>query len=108
MMVEGMKVLGALHPDQIKLHLLHVLKGTRLAEIYERGEYAPLSLSEYADIVVRQLEVIPSDIVIGRITGDGKEDDLLAPLWSKKKFVVMNTIDKLLFERSTWQGRLCH
>ncbi|MBQ5746741.1 MAG: TIGR01212 family radical SAM protein [Clostridia bacterium] len=108
MMVEGMKVLGALHPDQIKLHLLHVIKGTRLAKIYEEGEYTPLSLEAYADIVVRQLEVIPSDIVIGRITGDGKEDDLLAPLWSKKKFVVMNTIDKLLFERSTWQGRLCH
>ncbi len=107
MMVEGMKTVGALHPDQIKLHLLHVIKNTKLAKMYEQNEYTPLSLDEYADIVVRQLEVIPKDVVIGRITGDGKEDDLLAPLWSKKKFVVMNTIDKLLFERNTLQGRCC-
>lgn len=107
MMVDGMKSVGKLHPDQIKLHLLHVLKNTGLAKMYEQNEYTPLTLDGYADIVVRQLEVIPKDIVIGRITGDGKEDDLLAPLWSKKKFVVMNAIDKLLFERKTWQGRLC-
>ena len=63
-------------------------------------------MEEYAEIICRQLEVIPDDIVIGRITGDGKSEDLLAPEWSRKKFVVINTIDKMMFSQDTWQGRL--
>ncbi len=106
MMVESARVIGELHPDQIKFHLLHVLKNTVLAELYQKGEYNPLTLDEYAKIICRQLEVIPEDIVIGRITGDGKSEDLLAPDWSRKKFVVMNTIDKLLFQVNSWQGKL--
>lgn len=106
MMIESAKVIGKLHPDQIKFHLLHVLRNTVLAELYQKGEYKPLSLDVYAKIILRQLEVIPEDVVIGRITGDGKSEDLLAPEWSRKKFVVMNTIDKLLFQLNTWQGRL--
>ncbi len=105
MMIETAREVGRLHPDQIKLHLMHVLRGTKLAKMYESGEYIPLSLNEYATIVCKQLEVIPSDIVIGRITGDGKADDLLAPEWSKKKFVVMNTIDKILYETDSYQGK---
>ncbi len=107
MMIETAIEVGKLHPDQIKLHLLHVLRGTRLAAMYESGEYTPLSLEEYVSIICNQLEVIPSDIVIGRITGDGKSDDLIAPEWSKRKFVVMNAIDKMLFERNSYQGKYC-
>ncbi|MBE6696560.1 MAG: TIGR01212 family radical SAM protein [Ruminococcaceae bacterium] len=105
-MLESARVIGEMRPDQIKFHMLHVLKGTVLAQMYENGEYTPMEMEEYAEIICRQLEVIPDDIVIGRITGDGKSDDLLAPEWSKKKFVVINTIDKLMFSRNTWQGRL--
>ena len=96
---------AALHPDQVKLHLLHVLRGTRLAAIYERGDYIPLTLEEYARIVARQLTLLPPDVVIGRITGDGAAADLLAPLWSLRKTNVINTIDKLLYIENLWQGK---
>ena len=105
-MLESARVIGEMHPDQIKFHMLHVLKGTALSEMYKKGEYIPLEMEEYAEIICRQLEVIPDDIVIGRITGDGKSEDLLAPEWSRKKFVVINTIDKMMFSQDTWQGRL--
>ena len=105
-MIESARVVGEMHPEQIKFHMLHVLKGTVLGKMYENGEYTPMEMEEYAKVICRQLEVIPEDIVIGRITGDGKSEDLLAPEWSKKKFVVINTIDKMMFSQNTWQGRL--
>jgi len=105
-MLESARTVAALRPDQVKFHLLHVIAGTPLAAMYERREFDCLSLSEYADIIVRQLEVMPPDTVIGRLTGDGMADSLIAPQWSRKKLVVMNTIDRLMFERQTWQGRL--
>jgi len=106
MMLESARAIAAMRPDQLKLHLLHVIDGTPLSDMYSRGEFECLELSEYADIVVRQLEVIPPETVIGRLTGDGMADSLIAPLWSRKKLCVMNTIDKLMYERNTWQGRL--
>ena len=105
MMLDSVRAVASLGPDQVKLHLLHVLKGTRLCEMYEAGEFRALTLDEYADITVSALELLPPETVICRITGDGKADELIAPDWSRKKFVVMNTIDKLLFERNTYQGR---
>jgi radical SAM protein (TIGR01212 family) len=93
-------------PHEIKIHLLHVLKNTVMAEEYERGEFETLTLDDYADIVVSQLELLPPDTVIGRVTGDGLSDELIAPLWSTRKFNVMNTIDKLMVERDTYQGKL--
>lgn len=96
---------AALHPDQVKLHLLHVLRGTSLADLYERGEYTPLTLEEYVKIAARQITLLPPDTVIGRITGDGAASDLLAPLWSLKKTNVINTVDKLLYAENLWQGK---
>jgi radical SAM superfamily enzyme len=93
-----------LHPDVVKIHLLHVLKGTRLARIYERGEYTPLEKEEYVSIVCDQLELLSPDIVVERVTGDGLKDSLLAPLWSLKKTSVINDIDKELYNRGTYQG----
>lgn len=95
-----------LHPDQVKIHLLHVLKHTRLADIYERGEYTPLEKEHYVRLVADALELLPPDVVIARLTGDGMADDLLAPLWSRKKTTVINDIDKLLFARGSRQGKL--
>ncbi|MBQ8248726.1 MAG: TIGR01212 family radical SAM protein [Clostridia bacterium] len=105
MMLESAREVAKLRPDQLKLHLLHVIEGTELASIYRSGEFECLTLEEYADIVVRQLEIMPRETVIGRLTGDGMADTLIAPEWSRKKLVVMNTIDKLMFERDTWQGK---
>lgn len=106
MMIESAREVARLRPDQLKLHLLHVIEGTALADMYDRQEFECLTLDEYADIVVRQLELMPPETVIGRLTGDGMSDTLIAPEWSRKKLVVMNTIDKLMYERGTWQGKM--
>ena len=105
-MLKTARDVARLCPHEIKIHLLHVLKNTVMAEEYERGEFETLALDEYADIVVSQLELLPPDTVIGRVTGDGLSDELIAPLWSTRKFNVMNTIDKLMVERDTYQGKL--
>ena len=105
MMLETARRLGALRPFAVKIHLLHVLKNTPLAELDEKGGCACLSLEEYADIVVSQLELLPAETVIGRVTGDGERNALIAPLWSLKKLVVINEIDKLMAKRDTFQGK---
>ena len=105
MMIESAKVLSALEPDQVKIHLLHVLRGTRMAEIYESGEYEPLTKEEYVSLVADAIELLPPDAVVARVTGDGMADELLAPDWSRKKVSVINDIDKLLYERNTYQGK---
>ncbi len=103
-MLKTVRDVANLHPEQVKIHLLHVLKDTELANIYERGEYEPLSKEEYVSLVADALELLPPDTVVARLTGDGMGDDLLAPEWSRKKVSVINDIDKLLYERGTYQG----
>lgn len=95
-----------LHPDMVKLHLAHVLTGTRLAEMYENGEYVPMTREDYVAVVCNQLELLPHDTIIGRVTGDGMTEDLLSPLWSRRKTEVANEIDKELYRHGSWQGRL--
>lgn len=96
--------IAELHPDQVKIHLLHVLRGTRLGDMYLAGNYTPLEREEYIRLVADTLEILPPDVVIARLTGDGAPDDLLAPEWSRKKTTVINDIDKLLYSRSSMQG----
>ena len=100
------KSVANLHPDLVKIHLLHVLNGTRLGRMYKNGEYTPMEKEEYVRVVCDQIEILPADIVIERVTGDGIAKELLAPEWSKKKVCVINDIDKELFERGTYQGKL--
>jgi len=107
-MIQSALRVGELHPDEIKIHLLHVLRGTALGAMYERGEYTPMTREDYVETVWQQLLHIPSDIVIGRLTGDGAADALLAPLWSLKKLCVLNEIDQKLYETDTFQGKLCN
>ena len=103
-MMKTVRDVAALAPDQVKIHLLHVLKNTEMARIYERGEYTPLKKDEYVALVADAIELLPPDTVVARLTGDGMADDLLAPDWSRKKVAVINDIDKLLYSRSSWQG----
>ena len=105
MMLESVKLLSALEPEQVKLHLLYVLKGTRMAKIYEKGEYEPLTKEEYVSLVADAIELLPPETVVARVTGDGMADELLAPDWSRKKVSVINDIYKLLYERNTYQGK---
>ncbi len=104
MMQKTVSEVARLHPEQVKIHLLHVLRGTRLAEMYERGEYIPMEKDDYVRAVADALEHLPPDTVIARVTGDGMAEDLLAPDWSRKKVAVINDIDKLLYARGTYQG----
>ncbi len=82
--------------DGIKLQLLHVLKGTDLATDYEQGKFEVLSLEEYTDIIVKCVKIIPQNVVIHRLTGDGAKKDLIVPLWSADKKTVLNTINRAL------------
>lgn len=106
MMIDTAKAVGELGVHGVKIHLLHILKNTGLAEMYERGEFRALEMGEYVNIVCDQLEVLPKETVIQRITGDGARNELVAPLWSLRKKVVMNEIDKEMGRRDSWQGKL--
>lgn len=106
MMLDTARTVGALRPHAIKIHLLHILKNTPLAEMYAKGEFRAMEMDEYISTVCRQLELIPAETVIQRLTGDGARSELIAPMWSLRKFDVMNGIDKMLFERGTYQGAL--
>ena len=95
---------AALAPDMIKIHLMHVLCDTALGDMYLRGEYTTMERDDYVRITCDQLEMLPREMIIARITGDGVADDLLAPEWSRRKTEVANEIDKELFRRDSYQG----
>ena len=103
-MLETVRRVAELRPDQVKIHLLHVLRGTALGETYEAGGYTPMEMDDYVSVVVKALELLPPEIVVARLTGDGAAEDLLAPLWSRRKREVLNGIDRLLSVTDTWQG----
>jgi radical SAM protein (TIGR01212 family) len=105
MMLETVKKVAELCPEQVKIHLLHVIKNTVLADMYQIGEYTPMTMDGYVDTVVEALELLPADTVVGRLTGDGMQSQLVAPEWSRKKTVVINNIDKKMFAENTWQGK---
>lgn len=104
-MRESVRRVAELHPDQVKIHLLHVLRGTALADLYEAGAYTPMERDDYVRAVVQALELLPPDTVMARLTGDGAADDLLAPLWSRRKREVLNEIDKRQRAENSWQGK---
>ena len=105
MMLKSVRQVAAFAPDQVKLHLLHVLRSSRLGAVYERGEYIPMERDHYIDVVTKALTLLPPDTVVARLTGDGMGDDLLAPDWSRKKVSVINDIDKRMYELDWWQGK---
>ena len=96
--------LNRLGVDGVKLHLLHVMKGTILAEMYGRGEVAVMERDDYVGLVCDLLERLDPAIIIHRLTGDGGYDNLLAPIWSLKKFEALNLIDAELAQRGARQG----
>ncbi len=96
--------LNRLGVDGVKLHLLHIMKGTGLADIHETGKISLLDRDSYAGLVCDFLEQLNPAIIIHRLTGDGGRDNLVAPLWSLNKFEVLNLIDATLLSRGTSQG----
>ena len=106
MMLESLSYICSLPISGVKLQLLHVLRHTDLAAIYEETPFSTFSLEEYCDFIIDCVEQIPPDIVIHRLTGDGPRSLLIAPLWSTDKKRVLNTIQKRFLERNTWQGKI--
>lgn len=108
MMLETVRQVGGLGIHGIKIHLLHIIAGTPLAEQYQRGELRVMEQEEYIELVCDQIEILPEDVLIERLTGDGAKDSLIAPLWSRDKRAVLNGIDKELRRRGTVQGRAAY
>lgn len=104
MMIETVKFLNNLGIDGIKIHMLHILKNTKLEDLYKKEQFHILSKEEYIDIVINQLEYLNENVVIHRITGDPDTKDLIEPKWLVKKFCVLNDIDKEMVKRDTYQG----
>lgn len=97
-MLETVKYVCESGVNGIKLQLLHVIDGTDLAKDYEKGLFKTLEFDEYVNLIVKCVKIIPKDIVIHRLTGDGAKKDLIAPLWSADKKRVLNAINKALRE----------
>lgn len=106
MMINSAKLVSALAIDALKIHMLYVLKDSKLGQAYLKSNFKVLSKEEYVSITASQLEFVPAQIVIKRLTGDGPKDKLLAPKWSLNKIVVLNDIQKELVKRNSWQGKL--
>lgn len=103
MMRTAQKV-ASLRPQEVKIHLLHIISGTKMARDYLRGEIGTMEKDEYISLVCDQLEILPPETAIGRLTGDGDRRTLLAPVWSMDKRSVLNGIDLELARRNTYQG----
>ena len=97
-MLESVKYVCQSQIDGIKLQLLHIIAGTDLAKDYEKGLFKTLEFDEYVELIAKCVAIIPKNIVIHRLTGDGAKKDLIAPLWSADKKRVLNTINKALRE----------
>ncbi|WLR50299.1 TIGR01212 family radical SAM protein [Bacillus tianshenii] len=105
MMMESARAVAKLDIQGLKIHLLHLLKGTPMVKQYEKGLLKFMSLDEYVKLVCDQLEVIPPEVVIHRITGDGPADLMIGPMWSLNKWEVLNQIDAELKRRNSYQGK---
>lgn len=105
MMLQTADWLASLRADAVKIHLLQIMRGTQLAAEYGAGLVVPMTKEEYIDTVCAQLEVLPPETVIERITGDGSHDKLIAPRWGVDKIAVLGGIDQALVQKDTWQGK---
>lgn len=103
-MIETAKSLTDLKIEAVKIHLLHVLKGSRLEELYNKGEVKILERDEYVGLVCDFLEYLSRDIIIERLTGEGSGDRHIAPLWALDKKEVINKIGEELVKRKSYQG----
>ena len=104
MMVESARVISHLPIHCVKIHMLFIERGTPIAKMYLNGKFELLSREEYVSIVCDQLELLPENVIIARLTGDSDRKNLIAPEWSLKKLCVLNEIDKELTRRNSWQG----
>jgi len=105
-MLKTARAVASMEIDGLKIHLLYVVKGTKLDKLYATGKYRCLEQHEYVDLVCDFLERIPKNMIIQRLTGDPHPEELVAPMWSKKKMEILNLIKETLEKRDSWQGKL--
>ena len=104
-MLKTIKDINHLKFDSIKIHMLHILKDTKLNEIYQKEPFNMLGRDEYIEIVVKQLELLKPEVVIERLTGDPIKEELIEPNWVLNKTTILNDIDKLMAKLDTYQGK---
>lgn len=105
MMLDTARAVGEMDVQGIKIHLLHLMRKTPMVRQYEAGLVRFLEKGEYVNLIADTLELLPPDMIIHRLTGDAPRDLLIGPMWSLKKWEVLNAIDSELVRRNTWQGR---
>ena len=105
-MINTIKFVNDCKVDGIKIHMLYIAKNTQLASLYEKNKFHILTREEYIDIVCSQLRLLNEDVVVMRITGDPLLNELVAPEWLVKKFMVLNGIDQEMVKRNIYQGDL--
>lgn len=103
-MIETARQVADHSPDAVKIHMLHILKHTQMDDTYKEHPFHLQTLDEYVDTVIQQLEVLPPNCIIERLTGDGLTSNLTAPAWITKKTIVRNEIDKKMARLNTYQG----
>ncbi|MGE5416084.1 MAG: TIGR01212 family radical SAM protein [Acidobacteriota bacterium] len=105
MMMETARAVLAMDVQGIKIHLLHLMRGTPLEKLYDQGKLEFMTQDEYVQLIVDILEILPPTMVVHRLTGDSPRDLLIGPDWSLKKWEVLNAIDRELSQRDSWQGK---
>ena len=105
MMIQTIKDICDLPFEGIKIHMLHIIKNTRLADYYEKNPFEILKRDKYIEIVVKQLELLRPEVIVQRLTGDPIKEDLIAPEWVLNKTTILNDIDKLMNKMDTYQGK---
>lgn len=104
-MLETAQAMAGLPIKGVKIHLLHLMRGTQLARRYKQTPFPFLTREEYVRLVADILEILPPAMVIHRLTGDSPRDTIIGPMWSLKKWEILNAIDDELSRRDTWQGK---
>lgn len=104
-MLETARVVSTLDIQAVKIHLLYITKNTAMEKLYQNKLLTPMEQEDYVTLVVSQLEYFKPEVVVQRLTGDGHDGTLIAPLWAKKKVMVLNEIDKRMAKLNTYQGK---
>ncbi|MDY0317202.1 MAG: TIGR01212 family radical SAM protein [Candidatus Izemoplasmatales bacterium] len=106
MMLKTAQFLNTLDIQGVKIHMLYIVKNTPLSRIYDRKPFPLLSMKEYVNITIKQLQLLNKNIIIHRVTGDPDRNELIEPKWTLKKFIVSNEIDKIMRKNNLFQGDL--
>ncbi|WP_339245770.1 TIGR01212 family radical SAM protein [Paenibacillus sp. FSL F4-0243] len=105
MMLETVSAVARMDVQGIKIHLLHLMRKTPMVKQYEAGLLRFMEQDEYVKLIADSLEILPPEMIVHRLTGDAPRDLLIGPMWSLKKWEVLNAIDDELVARDTWQGK---